>query len=97
MRLQWFLIAQMAGVELAVLAGDKMPLFAIYQAIYSGAFRQSQLAVHMARTDNTIERLFTPDTLSRFMFVPSSVEVDRAQVLRPLLVASGLALLGRQE
>jgi len=95
--LQWQLIAQMVGVPLEMLVGDRMSALALYQALYGGAFRQSQLAVHMARTDQAIEKLFTTDTLARFLFVPRTVAVDRATALQPLLTTCGLALLGSQE
>jgi len=95
--LQWQLIAQMAGMPLEILVGDRMSALALYQALYGGAFRQSQLAVHMARTEQAIEKLFTTDTLARFLFVPRTVAVDRATALQPLLTTCGLTLLGSQD
>jgi len=95
--LQWQLIAQMVGASLSVLIGDRMPALALYQVLYGDAFRQSQLAVHMARTNQAIEKLFTSDTLARFLFVPRAVAIDRTDALQPLLTTCGLALLGSQK
>jgi len=91
LRLQWQLVAQKIGMQLAVLTADQMALLTVYQAMYGSAFRQSQLAVHMAQTGNVIDNLFTIDSLARLLYVPGALRVDRYRERQQLLIACGLS------
>ena len=91
LRVQWQLIAQQVGMPLTVLTADQMALLGLYQAMYGRAFRQSQLALHMAQAGG-IDRVFTIDSLARLLYVPGRLHVDRCRELHPLLTACGLFL-----
>lgn len=82
------LMAHQAGIIPTIITTLRSGVFHTYKHYYGAAFRQTQLAHDMLRTQHQLENLITPDLLARMLSIPSSLSINIAQeavYLRPLI------------
>lgn len=88
--LQYQLLAITTRLNLLKITTKRMALHSIYKYMYGTAFRRSQLAIDMLRHNNMIEYLFSQDTLSRVVHIPTRIDVDKKMEIMNILSACGL-------
>lgn len=88
--LQYQLLAINAQLNLLAVTSERMALLKLYEYQHGNAFRRSQLAIDMLRHHNMIEYLFDSDTLSRILYIPSTLSHHRVEDAHHLLSACGL-------
>lgn len=88
--LQYQLLAINTQLNLLTITSERMALLKLYEYQHGNAFRRSQLAIDMMRHHNMIEYLFDHDTLSRILYIPSTLAHHRTDDVQHLLSACGL-------
>ena len=86
--LQYELLAIALQCNLIGITTKNMALLCAYKNIFGVAFRRSQLAIDMMRSNNIIETVITDDTLRRMMSIPSDIIL--AQERSYIIAACGL-------
>ena len=82
------LMAHRAGITPHIITTCRSGIFHLYKQYYGSAFRQTQFAHDMLRTQHQLEHLITPDLLARMLKMDSSFAITLAHeafYLRPLL------------
>lgn len=93
--LQYQLLAIAAELNLLTVTTTRMALLKLYQYQQGTAFRRAQLAIDMLQHHNMPEYLFSPDSLKRLLYTPSSLGIDNAKEAPHLLSACGLFVAER--
>lgn len=82
------LLAHRAGITPTVITTCRSGIFHVYKHYYGAAFRQTQFAHDMLRTQHQLEDLITPDLLARMISIDSKLSLNirkEAPYLRPLI------------
>ncbi|MDR3550835.1 MAG: hypothetical protein P4L31_05435 [Candidatus Babeliales bacterium] len=90
--LQYKLLAISSNIELKAVMTQQMALIQLYHAMQGPAFRHSQLAVSLQRTNNNIDKLFTSESIHRMLTIDPKVSLNFSQHAPYLRTTLGLAL-----
>lgn len=84
------LLSYKAKLHLTSLTSSYMALLYAYKTPFGPAFRQSQMALDMLRTDYKIENAMSLDSIARLLHIPSHISLDISLEKVPLLTIIGL-------
>lgn len=84
------LISHKSELHLTSLTSSYMALLYAYRTLFGPAFRQSQMALDMIRTDYKIEDALSTDSIARLLHIPAHISIDVAIEKVPLLTIIGL-------
>ena len=87
--LQFQLVSITAQLPLRLISTEHMALLHLYRYLSGAAFRHSELGAALAKRNNNIEQLFSPDDLTRVLSIPTSQAAANENPI-PLLTARGL-------
>ena len=84
------LLSYKSKLHLTSLTSSYMALVYAYKTLFGPAFRQSQMALDMIRTDYKIENAISIDSIARLLHIPAHVSLDVSHEKMPLLTVIGL-------
>ena len=84
------LLSYKTKLNLTRLTSSYMALLYAYRTLFGPAFRQSQMALDMVRTDYQIENALSLDSIARLLHIPAHVSIDLSHEKIPLLTIIGL-------
>lgn len=90
--LQYKLLAIGSNIALKMVTTQHMALIKLYHAMQGPAFRHSQLAVSLQRVNNSIDQLFTSESIHRMLTIDPKVSLNFTKQAPYLRTTLGLAL-----
>ncbi len=87
--LQFQLVSITAQLPLRLISTEHMALLHLYRYLSGATFRHSELGAALAKRNNNIEQLFSPDDLPRVLSIATSQAAAKENPI-PLLTACGL-------
>ena len=84
------LLATKNNLYARTISSSYMVLLQVYKVLCAQAFRQSQLALVLTKHEYNIEHSISVDSLSRLLYIPSTISLDIGQEKLSLLTMLGL-------